>query len=531
MANRNIFSNHPAALVTNKAGGQAYLMTDKAALVQLAMTGTIADTYYESAHEQLTRAVALSEKMDAEFLARLAVFARLQGKMKDMPALLCAVLSQKDTDLFTQVFPQVMDTGRMIRTFVQIVRSGVTGRKSLGSAPKRAVRKWLESSSSLAIINASIGQKPSLADVIRMVHPRPKDRARDALFSMIIEKAGKEAALPEVAKDLLAFQKGESTKIPLVNFQLLTGGRHLASKEWQEIATHASWQTLRMNLATFRRHGAFEGEDGPKVIERLAAKLSDGTEIKRAKALPFQFLAAYKTFDGPQALKDALEQGLEASIENVPPFDRKVVVLTDISGSMSAPVTGRGHARASSITCADAAAMLASIVVRKNRDALVMPFSDRLYPGFEVKADQRVFEVAQAIARLPSGGTDCSLPLRQLNDDRREADLLIYFSDNESWLDPQMSGKTAFRHEWIRFKKRNPNAKLVCVDLAPGNTTPAGSDPDILNLGGFSEELFEVIQDFVHGTSGTIRDVEFLLRKIESFDWHSNATRRSDIET
>ena len=33
---------------------------------------------------------------------------------------------------------------RMLRTFVQIMRSGRVGRRSLGSLPKRLLRQWLE---------------------------------------------------------------------------------------------------------------------------------------------------------------------------------------------------------------------------------------------------------------------------------------------------------------------------------------------------------------------------------------------------
>ena len=51
--------------------------------------------------------------------------------MKDMPALLCAILAVRDVKLLEAIFPRVIDNGKMLRTFVQILRSGVVGRKSL----------------------------------------------------------------------------------------------------------------------------------------------------------------------------------------------------------------------------------------------------------------------------------------------------------------------------------------------------------------------------------------------------------------
>ena len=73
----------------------------------------------------------------------------------------------------------MIDNGRMLRNFVQIMRSGAVGRKSLGSRPKRLVQAWLATASDRAILRAAVGQAPSLADVIQMVHPKPADgRAR-----------------------------------------------------------------------------------------------------------------------------------------------------------------------------------------------------------------------------------------------------------------------------------------------------------------------------------------------------------------
>ena len=98
--------------------------------------------------------------------------------MKDMPALLAAVLAARDVRLLERVFDRVIDTPRMLRTFVQIVRSGVTGRKSLGTAPRRAIRRWLETRSDEQLFAASVGNDPSLADIVKMVHPKPATAAR-----------------------------------------------------------------------------------------------------------------------------------------------------------------------------------------------------------------------------------------------------------------------------------------------------------------------------------------------------------------
>src|SRR5437764_10466527 len=188
MANKKLFQSVlgrlvPPATARNEAGGLAYALPPKAALAQYAATGCLSGTYYASAGEQLDAVLALCAKIEPAFIARTAVYCRERGFMKDVPALLCAVLASRDLALLDRVFDRVIDDGRMLRNFVQILRSGQTGRKSLGTRPKRLVQRWLARRSDEALFRASVGNDPSLADVIKMVHPRPTSEARRALYA------------------------------------------------------------------------------------------------------------------------------------------------------------------------------------------------------------------------------------------------------------------------------------------------------------------------------------------------------------
>jgi len=75
----------------------------------------------------------------------------------------------------------------------------------------------------------------------------------------------------------------------------------------------------------------------------------------------------------------------------------------------------------------------------------------------------------------------------------------VYVSDNESWVDATRRGATATMHEWAAFKQRNPNARLVCVDIQPYGTTQAAEREDVLNVGGFSDEVFNILAAFAAG--------------------------------
>jgi 60 kDa SS-A/Ro ribonucleoprotein len=68
--------------------------------------------------------------------------------------------------------------------------------------------------------------------------------------------------------------------------------------------------------------------------------------------------------------------------------------------------------------------------------------------------------------------------------------------------------------QWNEFKSRNADAKLVCIDIQPYAHTQAKERADILNVGGFSDQVFTLVSEFAGGTlnaehwAGVIEKVE-----------------------
>ncbi|MFL6228029.1 MAG: RNA-binding protein [Pyrinomonadaceae bacterium] len=505
MANKTLFKSIvgkliPLADARNSERAPAYAFTPKHALAQYAATGCMSSTFYANAEEQLSVVLGLCEQVDAEFVAKLAVYAREQGHMKDVPALLVAVLSQKDRALFARTFARVVDNARMLRNFVQIVRSGVVGRKSLGTLPKRAVREWLDARDDEAIFKASVGQAPSLADVVKMVHPKPRDASRAALYGYLVGREHNRAALPAVVRDFEAYKAGDSPDVPRVPFQMLTA-LPLKQADWAEIARRAPWQMTRMNLNTFARHGVFEVVG---LTELIAERLRDPVKIAHARVFPYQLMAAYaSTVEGvPREVRDALQDAMEVALGNVPEFPGKVYVFPDVSGSMSSPVTGYRPGATTAVRCVDVAALVAAAIVRKNPSAEVLPFEHDVV-SVELNARDSVMTNAARLAAIGGGGTNCSAPLRALNRRGAKGDLVIYVSDNESWVDAGAGRGTATLAEWNIFRERNPQARLVCIDVQPNSTTQAAERADVLNVGGFSDRVFDLVAELAAGRLNT----------------------------
>ena len=494
----------------NEAGGIAYTLTPKQQLAQLAATGCLNNTYYADAQSQLDQVLKLAESLDAEFIAKTAVYARQKGFMKDMPALLLAVLAQKDVNMLARVFDQVVDNGKMLRNFAQIIRSGAVGRKSFGNRPKKLMQTWLLTATEKQLLNAAIGNSPSLADVVKMVHPKPREAWRAAWFAWLIGKPYDREALPPITRAFEDYKQSREGELPNVPFQMLTA-LDLNSGDWAQIARNGSWQQVRQNLNTFLRHEVFAKS---KNIKMVAEKLRDETAIARARVLPYQLLTAYQATSEqmPFEIREALQDAMETAVQNVPVIQGKVVVCPDVSGSMHSPATGYCGSASTKTRCIDIAALVSAAMLRTNPQARVIPF-EQITVNVKLNPRDSIMTNAEKLANVGGGGTACSAPLAMLNREKAEVDLVVIVSDNESWADDsqQWGATTSLMKEWNILKRRCPEAKLVCLDIQPYTKAQARNRQDILNIGGFSDQVFSLIGSFAERGMGT----DFWVEEIE----------------
>ena len=501
------FFESDSSMTLNEAGGLAYKLSAKEALAQLAATGCLSQTFYATEVDQLKTILELTSDSDVddEFLAKLALYARVKGFMKDMPAVLCAVLASRKSPLLDKVFPVVIDNGKMLRNFVMAVRSGVTGRKSFGSAVRRLIRNWFDARTEQQLFNTSIGNNPSMADVVKMVHPTPKTPEREAMYGYLIGKPYDESKLPKAVVEYIHLLKNgvdENAIVPDVPFQYLTS-LELTTNQWKTIAQNASWQTTRMNLNTFLRHGVFEDKE---IVSKVAARLRNEDEIRRAKAFPYQLLTAYMNAseEVPSDVRLSLQDAMEIATDNVPVIDGLVALYVDVSGSMSSSVTGYRRGATSSVKCVDVAGLMASCILRRNPNAVVIPFEDKVR-HCTLNPRDSVITNAQKLANLNGGGTDCSCAMKYILRNKINPDVVIYLSDNMSWIDTapdhSWNNSTETVACWDKLRQKKPNARLINIDIQPYGSSQTLNRADIANVGGFSDVVFDFVAQFAQGHS------------------------------
>ncbi len=535
MANKNLFhsatSRLPRANATNEAGGRAYNLEAKHALAQLAATGCFNGSYYANAETQLATVKELVEQIDDNlFLAKLAVYSRQKAYMKDMPAALLLLLSKRDTELFHAAFDRVVDSGRVLRTLTQMLRSGQFGRRSLSYSLQRAFRRWLNDATIGGLLSASIGNDPSLRDVLRLARPTPINDERRALFGWLTDRPPEKWApaswddLPTQVKSLVAFRRAttEAEQIEILETSRfrwdLLADSALGKDVWKAIARQMGHQALRMNLNTLKRHSVLEDAE---MVKYVANRLSDEKEIGKARQFPYQYFSAYQNAaqDIPLSIRSALSKAAEVACGNIPKLPGPVVIGVDTSGSMKSPITGYRRGATTAMLCVDAAALFAAAIVRRNPESVVVPFDFKAYKA-NITPNQTILQVAKHLSSFGGGGTNCALPLAEANTTfkTRKFAGCVLVSDMESWIGTGYGGSTGVMTEWNKFVKnqrrlgKNANPKLVCINLQAYTTSQAPEREEILNVGGFSDAVFNVVSSFLDD------DKERFVREVEAIE-------------
>lgn len=533
MANQNLFGSAPAGQIVdtpttrNDAGGLAYTRSEETALAQMVLTGTFNDTFYASAQVQYDRIFALSKAVSSTFLAKLAIYAHEFGYMKDTPAFLLAVLTTRDIRLVEPVFRRVITNGKMLRNFMQFIRSGAVGRKSFGSLPKRLIQNWLNSASTARLLRASIGNQPSMKDILKMIRPKATDQAHQEFYEWIIK-----GTLPSFRplQEFDAYRtKLEANKkpagmigggeepiadlgaLPSVPFEMLMN-LPLTTSAWCELADQMTWTQLRMNLNNLKKNGVFED---PIMVTKIAARLSDADMVRTARVFPYQLFTTHLNItDMPRPIVDALATALHVALFNVPEITQTLMIGTDVSGSMSQPVTGIRKGSTTKTRNIDVAALMTSAFVRSSKRVGCIAFDDQAYDGTQyLSKTASVFDNATSLASIRGRATACHIPLMILNNKPAYFPMdpdgvIILLSDYETWSQERgyMGGgrhsnvraATPLMLEWRKFRATHPKAKLILIDISPATTAQVPDEPGVLNIGGFSDNVFRLVDDFVN---------------------------------
>jgi 60 kDa SS-A/Ro ribonucleoprotein len=448
----------------NREGYPAWERPIREQYLQTLLTNTFGNAYYASERELAAESEKVHTAMLAEspeFAALALSYARERGYMRTQPiyglARLFAAPPSGSPRLAKEIFSKVIRTPNDLADFTAIVKTLRNGEG--GRAIKRAAGDWLiKNLNEYWVIKYGAEKRDgaySLRDLLQVYHPNMHG-LKSALFDYVM---GRPEAVqgPQVA----AFERLKRAETPGARALAIVEGRlphEVAtacagdSKEvWRAIVPQLPIFALLRNLATLERHGV--AEDQRECIE---GKLLDPETIRHSKILPFRFVEAAKHVRFPW-LADAVRGGLDLAFENVPEIDGLTDVAVDVSGSMDQYVQ-------------TAAVFGICLARRSGLRGKLFVFNTALG---EVRVSARDSILSQAQQLRAGGGTDQSLVVSYLIQERRKIDNLVYVTDEQQNAGMPLSDLIG------DYRRRvNRDLKVFIIDVGPYRSaiTPGGKD-------------------------------------------------------
>jgi 60 kDa SS-A/Ro ribonucleoprotein len=344
--------------------------------------------FYRKGHETADRIRQLATALPFEVVAKIAVEAREQYKLRHVPLwLLVAVVDAGHkgavvSDLISKVIQRPDEMSELVALYWK------TGKKPLTKQLKVGLAKAFSKFNEYQLAKFDKPGSVSLRDVMFLAHPKPIDEAREDLQKRLANKA---LVTPDTWETELSAGKDKAaTFTRLINEKKL-GPQAMLKNLRNMVQAGVDAKTIRFGLSN----------------------------VKTERVLPFEFITAAR--HAPQfepELEDLMFKCLEGkSIKGT------TTVLLDVSGSMNGKLSEK-----SELTRLDAAKGLAMLLREECEHVNIFTFADEDQP--KPVAPRRGFALRDAIGRT-RGGTLLGRAIDYCNK-KVPSDRIIVLTDEQS---------------------------------------------------------------------------------------------------
>ena len=375
-------------LTTNQVGTQVPKISPAKQLRRLVLASMLWEKqFYMDGTSTADLVKVLVPQVPADEVAKLAMQARSEYKLRHMPLLLCrelARIGKLSSTVLSVVIQRADEMGEFLSLYWAEKRSPISNQVKKGLAiafntfSEYQLAKFDKNSANI-----------SIRDVMFLVHPKPESEEQTALFKRVADQALK---TPDTWETQLSAGADKAT----------TFRRLMREKKLGALA-------FLRNLRNMVQYGVSED-----VIRAY------GSSVNVDKVLPFRYVAAARVV--PQ-LEDMLESMMLRSLKTAEKLPGKTVLLVDVSGSMF----GTKISAKSDLDRFDAAAALAMLCREVCDEVEVYTFSGDL----KRVAARSGFALAEALsASQEHGGTELGKALEKLT---TAHDRLLVFTDEQSY--------------------------------------------------------------------------------------------------
>jgi 60 kDa SS-A/Ro ribonucleoprotein len=507
--------------IRNSAGGATFTIDRWARLDRWLILGAEGGTYYAT-EKKLTKenAATLLDCLKADpnrTIQRIVEISHSGRAPKNDPAIFALALASSHGDWTIRSYaylalPKVCRTATHLFQFLESHKALGGG---WGAGMRKAVSAWYNCRSAdkaaYQLVKYQNREGWSHADVLRLAHVVPSTTGHEMAFRWVtkgIEPFLKEPMLfGDLPTVIAAVEEAKRTEDLNALCKLIVDHRlphECVPNQWKN--RPEVWEALLEDMpatAMLRNLGKLTSVGVLKPLSKGCQKvrdtLGDREVLRNARVHPMSILVALRTYAQghgdkgklswapvPQ-VKDTLDDAFYLAFEAIEPTGKAHFIGLDVSGSMSSKIAG------SPLSCAEAAAAMAMVTARTEKNYAIVGFCDRLV-DLGISARDSLETVLHKTRKSNFGATDCSQPILEATQARAKVDVFEVITDNETWCGSVTPDRALKRYRGAS----GTNAKMVVMGMTCTNFTIADpNDPGMLDVVGFDTAAPAVIADFV----------------------------------
>ena len=273
-------------LTKNHEGSTAWCMTPEWELYATVVTtmGT-EDKFYECGTDRVRRIADLVRKVDAEFMAQLAIYARKEMHLRSVPMLLLVELANchHGDSLVSRAVSQTVQRADEITELLMCYqwRSGREDLHRLSNQLRKGLAEAFKRFDEYQFAKYNrTDRKVTLRDALQLVHPKPENAAQAELFRKILD--GKLSTPYTWETELSAAGKQTFTTAEQRDEALC--------ETWQQLIRSGRLGYMAMLRNLVNMTNLCIDDDCVRIV---CERLSDENAVRGSQLLPFRFLSAY----------------------------------------------------------------------------------------------------------------------------------------------------------------------------------------------------------------------------------------------
>jgi hypothetical protein len=475
MSKFNFFRN----TTVNKVGHVAFKMELKEKLITEVLTSFFNEgKFYGDDSLDIVKDLRQVIKIDPKFAANLAIYARKEIHLRSVSHVIAAELAHDVQGkkyvrrVLNKIVERVDDMTEILSYYLNVYGKPIPNslKKGLGDS------FLMFDEYSLAKYNRA--KEIKLKDIVNLVHPKPNNIEQSSMFKRLLE---------------------DNLETPFT-WETVLSSEGNNKETWEKLieSNKLGYMAMLRNLRSIIKAD-------PGNLNKVYEILENENRVKRSKQLPFRYYSAFNALYneglGTSKIYDVLENAIRYSTSNIPRLSGKTFIATDVSGSM-----GNRLSKKSDVTCADIGTVLMAIANSICDEAITSTF-DTKFNLTPLATGNGIIANARSI-KPTWGGTNLSLPIYHLLDNKIYVDRIIILSDSEINY-----GYDRVCQDLInQYRQRiNPNVWVHAIDLLGYGTQQFKGDK-VNIIAGWNEKILEFIPNVEAGLSNikdTIEDYYF----------------------